>query len=185
MEQKGIALWLTGLSGAGKTTIAYLVGQRLKNDHHVRVQVLDGDLLRKVFSKDLGFTREDRFRHIERAAFIAKLLIEHGVITIASFITPYQEMRDYCRKQIGSFAEIYIKCPLSECIERDVKGLYKKALKGKIPYFTGISDPYEEPVNPDLVIETATESPDESAERVIHFLGRKGYIQSRMEDEQL
>ncbi|WP_342027761.1 adenylyl-sulfate kinase [Lihuaxuella thermophila] len=176
MEQKGITLWFTGLSGAGKTTVARLVEERLNREHRLRVQLLDGDVLREVMNRDLGFSKEDRFMHIQRAAFIAKLLTDHGVIVLASFITPYQEMRDYCRRQIENYAEIYVKCPLNVCMERDVKGLYKKALAGKIDHFTGISDPYEEPVNPDLVIETLAETPEESAERVIQYLSRQRSI---------
>jgi adenylylsulfate kinase len=185
MGQKGVTLWFTGLSGAGKTTVARMVEERLKREYQLRVQLLDGDVLREVMNRDLGFSREDRFMHIQRAAFIANMLTEHGVIVLASFITPYQEMRDYCRRQIENYAEIYIKCPLSVCIERDVKGLYKKALEGKIENFTGISDPYEEPLNPDLVIETLTETPEESAERVIQYLSRQRYIPGSVAGEHL
>lgn len=183
MEQKGVTLWLTGLSGAGKTTIARLVEDRLKKERNIRIQMLDGDILREVINRELGFTKQDRFTQIKRAAFIAKLLTDHGVIVLASFITPYQSMRDYCRSQISQYKELYVQCPLSKCIDRDVKGLYKQALAGEIDHFTGISDPYEEPVQPDLVIKTAKETPEQSAERVIRFLEKEGYIPRREVEE--
>ncbi len=174
--QKGIALWFTGLSGAGKTTISRIVEKKLKT-LGFRVQSLDGDEVRRHLAFDLGFSYEDRMTNIRRAAFVAKLLTEHQIIVLASFITPYQEMRDYCRKQIGSYAEIYVKCSLEECIRRDVKGLYKQALAGKIKHFTGISDPFEEPKHPDLILHSDQTEPEDCADEVIHFLKKHQYIQ--------
>jgi adenylylsulfate kinase len=176
MRQTGFTLWLTGLSGAGKTTVAQAVATHLQEKERMKVQLLDGDLLREVINQDLGFSREDRFRNVERAAFIAHLLNTHGVIVLASFITPYQEMRDYCRRNIADYLEVYVKCPLSHCIRRDVKGLYKRALAGEIPHFTGVNDPFEEPANPDLILETDQESPEESMKRVLSFLEQKGFL---------
>ncbi|MBD1371570.1 adenylyl-sulfate kinase [Hazenella sp. IB182357] len=173
---KGAVFWLTGLSGAGKTTIAKLVEEKLNELPDVRVQLLDGDILRDVINSDLGFTKEDRFKQIQRGAFIAQLLMKQGVLVLCSFITPYRFMRDYCRQRIDQFHEIYVKCPLEACIERDVKGLYKKAIDGEITQFTGISDPYETPLQPDMMIETATEVPEVSAEKLFQFIRKQGYI---------
>ncbi|MFC4077978.1 adenylyl-sulfate kinase [Salinithrix halophila] len=175
MNKQGITLWLTGLSGAGKTTIALQLEQKLKK-LGLPVENLDGDQVRTHLTRGLGFSRKDRFTNIERVAYVAELLTRHGVIVLASLISPYREMRDYCRQLIPSFAEIYVKCPVEECIRRDVKGLYAKALKGEIPRFTGITDPYEEPLNPELTLNTAEESPEESAERVIDFLRKRGLL---------
>ncbi|MBD2871513.1 adenylyl-sulfate kinase [Paenibacillus arenilitoris] len=173
--QKGVAVWFTGLSGTGKTTICRLVEAELIN-YGIRVEVLDGDEVRKRLTADLGFSKEDRQKNIERVAFVAKLLTRNDVIVLASFITPYRHMRDYCRQEISSFIEVFVKCSLAECIRRDVKGLYKKALKGEIHGFTGISDPFEEPENPDIVLDTENEAPDESAAIIIHYLMQHQYI---------
>jgi adenylylsulfate kinase len=183
MEQKGVTLWFTGLSGAGKTTISRLVAAELGEKYGLRVQILDGDVLREEMGQDLGFTREERFRNIRRAAWFARTLNEHGVTVLASFITPYRDMRDHCRKQIARFYEIYVKCSVDDCIERDVKGLYKKALSGVIPRFTGISDPYEEPWNPDLTVDTSRDTPVESARQVLAFMERIGLLPVKREDE--
>jgi len=177
MEKRdgGFTIWFTGLSGAGKTTIAEWVAGEFKRRQNIRFQLLDGDMLRAIH-KDLGFSKEDRIKNIERAVYIAQLLNRHDVHVLASFITPYQVMRDYCRKQLDRYIEVYVHCPLSECIARDVKGLYQKALAGEIRHFTGISDPFEEPANPDLVIHTDKEAPAASAQRVIRYLEQKGWI---------
>ena len=135
------------------------------------VELLDGDEIRKHFSAGVGFSREDRTNHLKRVAYLCKLLTKHGVIVLASFVSPYRENRDYARQLIGdAFAEIFVDAPLEECMRRDVKGMYKKALAGEIKEFTGVSDPYEPPPHPELVIRTADESPQHSAQRVLAFI---------------
>jgi adenylylsulfate kinase len=173
--QKGVTVWFTGLSGAGKTTISGLVEAELRQSGK-KVEALDGDVVRRNLTADLGFSKEDRFTNIQRVAYVAKLLTRNDIIVLASFISPYQEMRDYCRKEIGSFIEVFVKCPLEECISRDVKGLYKKALKGEISHFTGITDHFEEPMNPDVVVETGVETPQESAAIIMAYLARNHYV---------
>ncbi|PTX50130.1 adenylylsulfate kinase [Melghirimyces profundicolus] len=169
MKPEGLTLWLTGLSGAGKTTISRILEREISG-RGLRVERLDGDMIRSHLSKDLGFTKEDRFTQIERVTYVAKLLTRHGVIVIVSLISPYREMRNYPRQHIPPFVEIYVHCPLEECIRRDVKGLYNRALKGEIHRFTGIHDPYEPPDNPDFTVYTKEETPEQSAERILHFL---------------
>lgn len=174
--KQGITVWFTGLSGAGKTTVSRLIETKLKARGVDAVELLDGDLLRAQVNTGLGFTREDRERNIRIASFIAGLLSRHGVIVLASFISPYRKDREACRQQIGLFAEVYVKCSLEECIRRDVKGLYCKALNGEIERFTGISDPYEEPLQPELILDTDRETVEESADKVIAFLVEQGYV---------
>lgn len=153
-ESIGTTLWFTGLSGAGKSTIASGVAGQLR-ERGLRAEWLDGDELRRIFGQSLGFSREDRFQNISRAVYIAGLLNRHGVNVVVSMITPYAEMRDYARSELPRFAEIHVDCPLAVCEARDVKGLYGKARRGEIQAFTGISDPYEAPAQPDLVLRTA------------------------------
>lgn len=174
----GATVWLTGLSGAGKTTICRRVEEKLAAAG-LPVERLDGDVVRQQLCADLGFSREDRFRNIERVAYVAKLLTRNRVIVLASFISPYRSMRDYARKEIGPFIEVYAKCSLEECIRRDVKGLYRKAINGEIAYFTGISDPYEEPEQPELVVDTEQETEEASAAKVVEYLIARGYINAR------
>lgn len=171
----GATVWLTGLSGAGKTTICRLVEEKLASAG-IPVERLDGDVVRQQLCADLGFSREDRFRNIERVAYVAKLLTRNGVIVLASFISPYRSMRDYVRREIDSFIEVYMKCSLEECIRRDVKGLYRKAINGELAHFTGISDPYEAPEHPDLVVDTERETAEASAAKVVEYLIAGGYI---------
>ncbi|KEQ25971.1 adenylylsulfate kinase [Paenibacillus tyrfis] len=174
----GATVWLTGLSGAGKTTICRLVEEKLAAAG-LPVELLDGDVVRRQLCADLGFSREDRFRNIERVAYVAKLLTRNRVIVLASFISPYRSMRDYVRQEIAPFIEVYVKCSLEECIRRDVKGLYRKAINGEIAHFTGISDPYEEPGQPELVVDTEQETEEASAAKVVEYLIARGYIDAR------
>src|SRR6266478_2907381 len=157
MEQKGFTLWFTGLSGAGKSTLARLVETELIARGH-KVEVLDGDVIRTNLSKGLGFSKEDRDTNIRRIGFVCNLLTRNDVIAIAAAISPYKEVRDELRRDIGSFVEVYVKCPIEVLAERDVKGLYKKALAGEIKNFTGVSDPYEAPVNPDVMVDSSKET---------------------------
>jgi adenylyl-sulfate kinase len=166
MEQRGFTLWFTGLSGAGKTTLARLVESELRSRGH-KVEVLDGDVIRTNLSKGLGFSKEDRDTNIRRIGFVCNLLTRNDVIAIAAAISPYREVRDEVRRQVGSFVEIYVKCPIAVLSERDVKGLYKKALAGEITNFTGVDDPYEEPLSPEIIVSTDMESPEDSARRII------------------
>src|SRR5690606_35208571 len=177
MEPRGVTVWFTGLSGAGKTTIARAVEAALRA-RGVPVERLDGDVVRQSLTRDLGFSREDREQNIERVAFVAKLLTRHGVICLASFISPYRSMRARARQEIGDFLEVYVTAPLATLMERDVKGLYKKALVGELPNFTGVSDPYEPPEHPDLVLHTDRESLDMCVARVIALLEERGYLPS-------
>jgi adenylylsulfate kinase len=174
-NERGFVVWLTGLSGAGKTTIAHALSERLREAGY-KVEVLDGDVVRQHFSKGLGFSKEDRIENIRRVAYVAHLLARNGVVVITALISPYREGRDYARQLIGAFVEVYVKCPLNVLIERDVKGLYAKALKGEIPNFTGISDPYEPPETPEVVVETDKETLQESVDKIWQALEELGYI---------
>ena len=175
MEQKGVTLWFTGLPSSGKSTIASALAQELKETGH-KVERLDADIIRKHLWKELGYTKEDRDENIRRVTYLAKLLTRNGIITITSFISPYRELREYARKDIGDFVEIYVKCPVEVCIQRDTRGMYEKALAGEIPNFTGVSDPYEEPLNPEVLIESDKESLEESVTKVIAKIKELGYI---------
>jgi adenylylsulfate kinase len=172
---RGFTLWFTGLSGAGKTTIAEIVEHELR-ERGRRVEVLDGDIVRTNLSKGLGFSREDRNINVLRIGFVANLLTRNGVAVIVSAISPYKEARDQVRRRIIDFVEVYVDAPLEVCAERDVKGLYKKAFAGEIEQFTGVSDPYEPPAAPDLHLKTDEETPEDSARRVIVRLEELGYL---------
>ena len=174
-EQKGFVLWMTGLSGAGKTTIALELLQQLA-DRGLRLERLDGDVVRESLTSDLGFTAEDRRKNIERITFVAKLLSRNGVGCVCSFISPYQAVRDHVRANTTNFLEIFVDAPLDVVIDRDVKGLYKKALAGEIPNFTGVSDPFEAPENPDIHIHTDQETVAESARHIVVELEQRGLI---------
>jgi len=175
VERKGFTVWFTGLSGSGKTALAFVVEDELRAQG-LKVERLDGDIVRRHLTRDLGFSREDRDKNIERVTFVAKLLTRNGVAVLCSFIAPYREVRARSRAEIGNFVEVYCKCPLEVLIQRDVKGLYKKALAGEISNFTGISDPYEEPLNPEVVCETDKETVGESVAKIIDKLEEMGYI---------
>lgn len=166
----GITLWFTGLPCSGKTTIAETVKTQLE-EQGVPVELLDGDEIRKHFSKGVGFSKEDRNNHLRRVAYLCHLLSRHGVVVLASFVSPYRENRDSARELIGErFVEIFVDTPVEECIKRDVKGMYKKALAGEIKQFTGVSDPYELPLTAEVVIETVRETAEESAGQVLEKL---------------
>jgi adenylyl-sulfate kinase len=165
----GFTLWFTGLSGAGKSTLANLLADELRERGH-RVEILDGDEVRTNLSKGLGFSKEDRDINIRRIGYVCNLLARNGVIAISAAISPYREVRDEVRAMHGQFFEVFVKCPIPTLAERDVKGLYKKALAGEIKNFTGVSDPYEEPLSPELIVETDRESRDESFKRLLGAL---------------
>jgi adenylyl-sulfate kinase len=174
---KGFTLWFTGLSGSGKSTIARLLEKELRR-REIKVEVLDGDVVRTNLSKGLGFSKEDRDTNIRRIGFVCHILTRNGVCAIAAAISPYRAIRDENRALIGeNFIEIYVKCPLEVCQERDVKGLYKKAIAGEIKEFTGISDPYEEPQSPEIVCETDKESPEESSTKILEYLEERRLIE--------
>jgi adenylylsulfate kinase len=172
---QGFTLWLTGLPGSGKSTLAHMAADQLR-DRGYRVEVLDGDEVRRHLSKDLGFSKADRDANIRRIGYVCKLLSRNGVIAITAAISPYREIRDEVRREHDKFFEVYMKCSLEKLVERDEKGLYAKALKGEIPFFTGISDPYEEPINPELVIETDRESIEDGLRRLLGRLEDLDYI---------
>jgi adenylylsulfate kinase len=174
MEQKGVTLWFTGLPCSGKSTIADAVAKELQQTG-LKAERLDGDIIRKHLWKELGYSKEDRDENIRRATFLAKLLTRNGIVVLTSFISPYKELRDYARREIGDFVEIYVKCPVEVCIQRDTRGMYEKALAGKIQNFTGVSDPYEEPPNPELVLESDKESLQESVAKVMVKIKELGY----------
>ena len=176
MANTGFTIWFTGLSGAGKSTLSQIIEKRLR-DRGRNVEVLDGDIVRTHLSKGLGFSREDRDTNIKRIAFVCSLLTRNGVICISAAIAPYREAREWARKEIGDFVEVYVKCPIEVCRQRDVKGLYKLVDEGKLKGFTGVDDPYEEPENPELVIETDKETVEESVARIFARLEELGYLE--------
>ena len=171
----GFTIWFTGMSGAGKSTVSAILEQRLRS-LGARVEVLDGDVVRTHLSKGLGFSKEDRDTNIRRIGFVCQLLSRNGVIAIAAAISPYRETRDHVRSQVKHFVEVYARCPLEKLMERDVKGLYKKALSGEIQEFTGVSDPYEEPLDPEVVLDTHLEAPQQSADKIWAKLEELGLV---------
>jgi adenylylsulfate kinase len=176
MANAGFTIWFTGLSGSGKSTLSEIIEQRLQARGR-NVEILDGDVVRTHLSKGLGFSKEDRDTNIKRIAFVCSLLTRNGVVCISAAIAPYREAREWARKEIGDFVEIYVNCPLEVCRQRDVKGLYKLVDEGKMKNFTGVDDPYEAPENPDLVVETDKETIDESVERILAKLEELGYLE--------
>ena len=176
----GFTLWFTGLSGSGKTTIAHLVGPELERRGHI-VEFLDGDSVRTNLSKGLGFSKEDRDTNIERIGWVAARLTRHGAAVIAAAISPYEETRQKARDLVeewGTFVEVHIATSVEECARRDVKGLYEKAFAGEIKGFTGVDDPYEEPKNPEIKVETEEHDPEESARIIVDKLEQLGLVQN-------
>lgn len=180
MTHKGFTIWFTGLSGAGKSTLSEAIEARLKVRGRT-VEILDGDIVRTHLSKGLGFSREDRDTNIKRIAFVCGLLTRNGVICISAAIAPYREARAWARQEIGNFVEVYVKCPIEVCRERDVKGLYKLVDEGKITGFTGVDDPYEEPEHPELVVETSKETIAESVDRIFAALEGLGFLEPEVQ----
>lgn len=168
-SQKGFVVWLTGLPGAGKSTLACLLAAELRQ-HGLAVEVLDGDEVRKHLTKDLGFSKEDRLENVRRIAYVAKLLARIGGVVIVAAIAPYAEAREAARAEIDRFVEVFVRCPLEECVKRDVKGLYAKAYRGEIAQMTGVSAPYEAPVNPEVIVDTDRELPEQSLKKLLHQL---------------
>lgn len=179
MTHKGCTIWFTGLSGAGKSTLSEALEQRLRARGR-NVEILDGDIVRTHLSKGLGFSREDRDTNIKRIAFVCGLLTRNSTICISAAISPYREARDWARQEIGNFVEVYVKCPIEVCRQRDVKGLYKLVDEGKITGFTGVDDPYEEPEHPELILETDKETVEQSVERIVTTLAALGYLESEV-----
>ena len=172
----GFTLWFTGLPCAGKSTQAQLVAKELMRRGRA-VEVLDGDVVRTNLSKGLGFSKEDRDENIRRIGFVCRLLSRNGVVAIAAAVSPYRAARDEVRASIEHFVEVYVHAPLETCIQRDPKGLYKKALSGEIQNFTGVNDPYEPPLNPELIVDTSQEPPEASAARILAKLEQMGLVE--------
>ncbi|GBF79011.1 adenylyl-sulfate kinase [Aphanothece sacrum] len=175
MKQSGVTIWLTGLSGAGKTTITEALEQKLREGNY-SLEVLDGDIVRTNLTKGLGFSKEDRDENIRRIGFVANLLTRNGVIVLVSAISPYREIREEVRGKIGNFVEVFVNAPLAVCEGRDVKGLYKRARAGEIKSFTGIDDPYEPPLDPEVECRTDLETLEESVNKIWHKLETMGYL---------
>jgi adenylyl-sulfate kinase len=178
-KQKGFTLWMTGLSGAGKTTLTTELVSSLRN-HGLAIEVLDGDEVRTNLSKGLGFSKDDRDTNVRRIGYVSRLLSRNGVGVITAAISPYRDVRDEVRRSVENdgalFIEVYVKCPIAVLAERDVKGLYKKALAGEIKEFTGVSDPYEEPLAPEVVVSTDVETLDQSTAKILKALAQHGLI---------
>ncbi len=177
MEHKGFTIWFTGLSGAGKSTLANLLEKELRS-RSMKVEVLDGDVVRTHLSKGLGFSKEDRDTNIRRIGWVCEVLSRNGVVAIAAAISPYRDIRNEVRANISNFVEVYVQASIPVLAERDVKGLYKKALAGEIKNFTGVSDPYEAPENPEVVCNSDSETVSESLTNILNTLQRLGYFPS-------
>jgi len=177
---KSFILWFTGLSGSGKSTLSHKVEEKLY-EMGVHTYVLDGDNIRQGLNKDLGFSEEDRRENIRRIGEVAKLFVDAGVVVLTAFISPYRRDREFVRNLVdkGDFIEVYVKCPLEVCEQRDPKGLYKKARAGQIKNFTGIDDPYEEPENPEIIVETDKMTVEECVDKIVNFLTTNGYINGK------
>lgn len=179
MNQRGVTIWFTGLSGAGKTTISKAIAEKLRSQGY-KLEILDGDIVRQNLTKGLGFSKADRDENIRRIGFVSHLLTRNGVIVLVSAISPYRETRLEVKQKIGDFVEVYVNAPLEVCEERDVKGLYKRARRGEISNFTGIDDPYEAPVNPAVECRTDLETVEESVVKVLDKLEELGYFSQRL-----
>jgi adenylyl-sulfate kinase len=179
MRDKAFVLWFTGMSGAGKSTLSVPVVERLRQAGH-KVELLDGDEVRTYLSKGLGFSKEDRDTNVRRIGYVAELLARNGVIAVTAAISPYRDVRDEVRARVlahgAGFCEVYMACPIEVLAERDVKGLYRKALAGEIPHFTGVSDPYEPPLAPEVTVDSSKDRLEDSIERVVGTLRQQGYI---------
>jgi adenylylsulfate kinase len=168
-KSKGLVIWLTGLSGSGKTTTGKLLEQYFR-EKGFNVEFLDGDELRRVISSELGFSKEDRETHARRVTYLSQLLARNGVLTIVALISPYRAFREYARNLIDNFVEVWVQCSLETCIKRDPKGLYRNASQGNIKNMTGIQSPYEAPFNPEVIIDTEKETPEECAGKIIAYI---------------
>jgi adenylylsulfate kinase len=175
LMNKGLTVWFTGLPCSGKSTLARLLHRKLKGAQ-IGSEILDGDEVRQRLTKGLGFSKEDRIENVRRVAYVAKLLTRNGVIAIVALISPYRAVRDEIKQDIGRCLEVFVDCPVEVCKDRDVKGMYKKAMAGEIKQFTGVDDPYEIPLHPDLLLSTSTEPPQVSLSRVLKFLSEGGYL---------
>jgi len=179
MVNKGFVLWFTGLSGAGKSTLSVPIAERLR-DLGKRVEILDGDEVRTHLSKGLGFSKEDRDTNIRRIGFVAELLAKNGVVAITAAISPYRDVRDEVRGKVlrhgAGFLEVYVSCPIEVLADRDVKGLYRKALAGEVKNFTGVSDPYEPPLAPEVTVHSDREQVDDSVDKILGALANAGLI---------
>jgi adenylylsulfate kinase len=180
MRKRGFTVWFTGLPSSGKSTLARMLQKWLRR-YGYPVELLDGDEVRQRLTKGLGFSKADRDENIRRISFVAMLLTRTGAVSIVAAISPYRKVREEARAEIGSFVEVYVACPVEECVRRDVKGLYQKAIRGEIPHFTGISDPYEPPLYPEVIVETHRESPGESLQKVLRRLHELAYLKSDRE----
>ncbi len=176
MQHRGFTLWFTGMSGAGKSTLSRVLEQRLRAGG-AKVELLDGDEVREYLSKGLGFSKADRDTNIRRIGYVCELLSRNGVIAIAAAISPYRAVREEVRARIANFLEVYMECPVEVLAQRDVKGLYRKALAGEIAQFTGVSDPYEPPEAPEVTIDSSRETPEESVERIWAALTARGWVE--------
>ena len=175
MEHKGFTLWFTGLACSGKSVLADTLAEDLKK-RGMNVERLDGDTVRKTLTRDLGFSDDDRRMNIERVTFVAKLLTRNGVAVLASFISPFNDIREYSRKEIGTYILVYLKCSIEVCEQRDVKGMYAKARAGEIKQFTGIDSPFEEPDKADIIVDTDKQTVEECKEIVLKALSKMGYL---------
>ena len=175
-NNSGFTIWFTGLSSAGKTTLSHAVHEALRDRGVLNVEILDGDIVRTHLSKGLGFSKPDRDTNIRRIGWVCQLLTKHGVPNMAAAISPYRDVREEVRKMVGRFVEVYVKCSISVCESRDVKGLYKQARTGEILHFTGIDDPYEEPLNSEVIVETDKENIEQCTQKIMTKLEELGYL---------